>query len=203
MIWLAAIAILLLIALCFALLSYNKTSAIKNIDVLRSKTREKKLKESLAKDSYVLGDRACANRNTAIGNCIATLIVFGVGLLVTFIGITAQINNIENAKKYLETEAIFAEKSSKLTTEFAQRLALDYPNHEKNIFSDIKPGNIKIYLAKYPGLRAADTVLALVASINKLESDMYAQKVKRVHMEKEIRFNLRNPWYFTILIPAE
>lgn len=126
-----------------------------------------------------------------------------IGFLVSSIEWAEQISDFEDVKKFQKVEAIYQSKAEVLTAEFAKHLAETYPEHEKNIYDKISPDKVSMYFAKYPELRTSDTLVALVEHINKLQSDVYDQQIKAEQMLKNIRFRLRNPWFYTFMIPSE
>ena len=137
-----------------------------------------------------------------IASLIIAIIIFCLGLLSSGIGWAVQVDDIENIKKYQQVEVIYQKKANALTTEFAKHLADAYPKHEREIFEKISPDKVSWYFSKYPELRASETLLALVKEINKLQSDVYNQQITVEQVRQNIRFRLRNPWYFTFMIPS-
>ena len=127
-------------------------------------------------------------------------------LFASFVALTTnyyrQLDDFQTVKKLCNKEKIYKDKAESLTREFAGYLATAYPEHEKNIFSSISPDNIKIYLAKYPELRNADTIMALVTEISKMQPDYYNQRLLREDVLKNIRFRTINPWIFHWWIPT-
>ncbi|MDP3726121.1 MAG: hypothetical protein Q8R36_02900 [bacterium] len=133
---------------------------------------------------------------------VAAVIVL-VGFIVSGAGWSFQVNDFEDVKKFKKVEAIYRVKAEALTTEFARHLATAYPEHEKDIYNKISPDKVGWYFAKYPELRASETLVTLVGHINKLQSDVYNQQIAVEEALKETRFRLRNPWLFTFMIPSE
>lgn len=126
-----------------------------------------------------------------------------VSVFVTCIAYSTQLSNFEDVKKFKNIEAIYKEKADALTVEFANHLAATYPEHEKEIYSKISPDKVALYFAKYPELKASDTLIELVKRINHLQSDVYDQQIKAEYIQKDIRFRLRNPWIFYWFMPTE
>ncbi len=136
------------------------------------------------------------------------LVVIGIiSVLIAFIstGIVYydQLSDIEDVKKFQEVESIYKKKADALSAEFAGYLAQKYPEHEKEIFNKIGPEKVQFYLVKYPEIRASETITKLVGHINKLQSDVYNQQVKRAEAKKNIRLRSRNPWIFGFALPKE
>lgn len=137
---------------------------------------------------------------------IQTSITIGVislwlGSIVTGICWYLQIRDLENIEKFTNCELIYKDKATELTAEFSKYLAQAYPEHEKAIFDSISPNDVEIYLVKYPELRSSDTILALTAEINQLQSDTYDQRLKKEEAKADIRIRLRNPWLMNFVIP--
>ena len=134
---------------------------------------------------------------------VTALFLVTVGLLISTAAWHAQIDHIEDIKKFAKIEAIYQAKADSLTAEFAKHLAEAYPKHERDIYEKISPEQAAIYFAKYPELKASDTLMKLVENINELQSAVYAQKVHTEETSKKIRVNLRSPLLFTFMIPKE
>ena len=130
------------------------------------------------------------------------VIVIIFGFVVSGAAWSEQISDFENIKKFQKVEVIYRAKAEALTAEFAKHLADAYPNHEKGIYDKISPDKVNLYLAKYPELRASETLVALVGHINKLQSAVYDQQIQVEQALKNTRFRLRNPWYFGFMIPS-
>jgi len=134
-------------------------------------------------------------------SAVAVIVVI-IGFAVSGAAWSGQISDFENIKKFQKVEVIYKTKAEALTAEFAKHLADAYPKHEKDIFDKISPDKVSLYLAKYPELKASETLVALVGHINKLQSAVYDQQIKVEQALKDTRFRLRNPWYFGFMIPA-
>jgi len=126
-----------------------------------------------------------------------------IGFLVTGIKYVSQVDDFENIKKFQKVEKIYQAKATALTSEFAKYLAQTYPEHERDIYDKISPEKVDLYFVKYPELRASETMVTLVAQINKLQSDVYNQQIAVEQAKKDIRSRLRNPWLFTSMLPTE
>lgn len=133
---------------------------------------------------------------------IAMLIIL-VAFIVSGVEWMNQVSDFENIKKFRQIEAIYQAKAEMLTTEFVKHLAEIYPEHEKDIYDKISPDKVDLYFAKYPELRASETLVALVDRINNLQSDVYDQQINVAESFKNIRFRPRNPWIFSFMIPTE
>jgi len=113
-----------------------------------------------------------------------------------------QINDFLELRKFEQREIVYSKKAEMLTKQFASYLATAYPEHEREIFNSISPDGIDIYLAKYPELRSADTSIALVGEISKLQADRYDQQLQKINVLKRIRFRTIDPWSLPWLIPT-
>ena len=89
-----------------------------------------------------------------------------------------------------------------MTRQFASYLATAYPQQEREIFNSISPDKIEIYLAKYPEIRSADTLMALVSEISKMQADRYQQKILREDAMKRLRLRQVDPWLIYWWIPT-
>jgi len=129
-------------------------------------------------------------------------ILFFAGIIVQFNGRQDQVQDFENIKKAAKVENIYSEKASVLTAEFTKHLAEAYPSHEKDVFSKIGPEQVAIYFAKYPELKASETLLELVKNINALQSSVYGQRIEAEELLATTRTRLRDPWLFKFMIPG-
>lgn len=132
---------------------------------------------------------------------IISVSAFFASFFVSALAWSEQISDEENVIKYRQIEQIYQSKAEALTAEFAQYLASEYPEYEKNIFDKISPGTVGMYFVKYPELRSSETIVVLVEHINELQSDVYAQQVSVAKVEKDIRYRQRNPWLLQSMIP--
>jgi hypothetical protein len=138
-----------------------------------------------------------------IASLVFVIALAGAHMITIGVNYYSQIDDIESVKRYTNVEKIYQEKADALTTQFASYLAEAYPKHEKDIFNQIKPEKIGLYMVKYPELQASATFVALVGQIGKLQSDKYEQRVKKEEALKDIRVRIRNPWVFTSWLPTE
>ena len=156
-------------------------------------TREQKEKDSTWQDAAVIW--------FVVSACLV-----GIAVFVTLISCADQKEDFENLRLLRETEAIYLKKAKDLTQQFAKYLAEAYPGQERFIFDKIAPEKVGLYLVKYPEIKSSETLMALVAEINKLQSQVYSQMIKRAEIKKDIRFRLVNPWrlnFFMAKPPAE
>ena len=131
------------------------------------------------------------------------LIIGIFGIIASGAGWLEQIDDSENIQKFSKVEAIYRTKAEALTAEFAKYLAETYPKHERDIYGKISPDKVALYAVKYPELKASETLMALVAQINKLQSDVYTQQINAEEARKRMRVRLRNPWLCSFMIPKE
>ena len=129
---------------------------------------------------------------------------FFIGLFVlhTVILHRNQVADFEQVKFYKQTEQIYKNKADALTTQFASHLASTYPNLEKEIFKNIAPGQVSLYMAKYPDLQSSKTLLALVEQISKLQTDYYNQQIEREKILATMRYRPKSPFVVQSFIPA-
>jgi hypothetical protein len=156
------------------------------------------LKKSKEKESYYdQGGTACL----IVACCFVGLMVLHTAILYR-----NQLADFEVVKFYGQTEQIYKNKAEALTAQFASHLAITYPNHEKEIFKNIAPGQVNLYLVKYPELQASKTLVVLVEQINKLQADYYQQQIEREKVLATIRYRPKSPfaigWFITKTPPA-
>jgi hypothetical protein len=90
-------------------------------------------------------------------------------------------------------QVVYENRATNLTDEFATYLAKIYPEHELDVFKTISPGNLDIYLAKYPELRASDTVMALVQQIRSIRDASYDNQLQEIDIMRRMRYRVRSP----------
>ncbi len=125
-----------------------------------------------------------------------------IELIITPIEIYKQRKDYMSVLEYNQRETIYEKKAKALTKEFASYLATTYPEYEKNIYNSIKPNKIDIYLVKYPELKTADTIMALVTEISKLQADKYEQQLLKTKYVRRMKFRSINPWLLSWFIPT-
>lgn len=132
-------------------------------------------------------------------------VVAGIMILVMIIANLAsystQLNDFEKIKKIEKVEQIYLNKANRLTEQFANYLAEMYPEHERDIFKNIGPEKVGIYLVKYPDIKASKTMMALVEKIDILMSDYYKQQLEMQETLWAMRFRVKNPWLFYSFMP--
>ncbi len=133
---------------------------------------------------------------------IACLVIF-ILVITTGVSYSNQIHDFESITEVKRVEVINQTKADSLTAQFVQHLAKEYPQHEKEVFKNISPVAISVYLAKYPEIKASVTLMALVEKIDQLQSDVYDQQIITEGLLKDIRFRLRNPWILSSFMPTE
>lgn len=125
-----------------------------------------------------------------------------VGGIASLVAASTQTYDSVNLTKIKQFEFIYQNKANNLTQQFAHYLADAYPNHEKDIFDKIKPGDVDIYLVKYPELQASKTITELVGQIRSLNDDVYKQQLERAETLRNMKYREKNPWLFQWFIPV-
>ena len=144
-----------------------------------------------------------ANRDGCrIVSGVLTVLILLVLLLSNGEGYFNHIDNIESIERDKKVVTIYKDKAVSLTKQFAKYL-MNYSDFEKDIYSQISPKDVEIYLVKYPELKSSKTVLALVDNIYKLQDDVYATEIAIEDHKKDMRARLRNPFIFTSILPSE
>ncbi len=129
---------------------------------------------------------------------LSFLIIAGI---VSLIANSNQIYDGKNIAKITQFETVYQKRADNLTGKFAHYLAEVYPDHEKDIFNKVKPGDVDIYLAKYPELQASKTITELVGQIRSLNDDVYKQQLARAETLRDMSYRLANPWLIRRFIP--
>jgi len=136
-----------------------------------------------------------------IGVIITFLLIIGLGTLLIVNGNAyyRQITRLEAIRACDGIKVVYKAKAEALTAEFTKLLAETYPQYEKDIFGQITPEKVAVFIVKYPEIRASETIKELVAQINKLQSDIYEQDIQKEKLLQDVRVNLRNPFILPIL----
>lgn len=133
--------------------------------------------------------------------CIVAFIICCVGFIGTLHAYSDQISDTEDLTKFRNIEGVYEDRANTLTAQFETYLQDVYPEHERGIFDQISPDSIDIYLAKYPELKASETILELVTQIRSLQDDRYDQQIEREKILKKMRYRTQNPWIFSSFVP--
>lgn len=133
---------------------------------------------------------------------VISIALIAILLFFTACSVYNQREDFEQVRKYAKLEVIYQVKAEALTVQFATYLAQAYPQHERDVFKSMSPGQISLYLVKYPELQASKTIVALVEQIAKLQNDRYDQQVKKEESLKDIRFRPHNPFVIGWIVPA-
>lgn len=130
-----------------------------------------------------------------------SIAILAAGFIFQLANYSRQISDGEELAKIERFEEIYQKKADALTKQFAYYLADIYPDHEKNIFEDISPEGIDIYLVKYPELRASETIVHLVSEIKILQNDFYNQQLAREEVIRDMLYKIKSPWIVQWFMP--
>lgn len=133
---------------------------------------------------------------------LVALCCLAAGGIASLVAASNQIYDSKNLAKITQYETVYQERATNLTRQFAHYLAEVYPDHEKDIFNKVQPGEVDIYLVKYPQLQASKTITELVGQIRSLNDDVYKQRLERAETIRDMRFRIENPWLFQWFIPV-
>jgi len=137
-------------------------------------------------------------------------VLIGLSVAMTIIGFVVhavvyceQINSIESIKECEAREKIYKKKAEALTGEFKVWLGEKYPDIEKEIFKELIPAKVSILAVSFPEIKSSETMMDLVSRINKLQGDVYSEKLNIERYRKQIRVAKRNPWVIRGTVPTE
>lgn len=150
-----------------------------------------------------------ASRRRKDGVAFLGWLLFSIGVVYLFVmplktlgSYTEQIRDQEDFRQSVACEKILTNKAEALSKQFAYYLAEVYPNHEKEIFTEISPSNIELYLARYPEIKSSATILKLVEEIGDLREDVYDQQIRREKILRDMRYRKLSPWNIRWMIPG-
>jgi uncharacterized membrane protein len=126
-----------------------------------------------------------------------------VSVFHTLVTYSAQKYDNEDLIRIQQQTDIYQKRADVLTKQFAHYLADVYPQHEKGIFDKIKPGEVDIYLVKYPELKSSETITQLIKEIRSLQDDYYSQQLERAQILRNMRYRTKSPWVFQFAMPKD
>ena len=131
-----------------------------------------------------------------------TIIVTILFLAVNAAGYYSHVDDLESITRNKAVVTIYKDKSDTLTKQFVKYL-MNYSDFEKDIYTQISPKDVDIYMVKYPELKSSTTVIALVDNIYKLQDDVYNTEIEIETHKKQLRARKRDPFLMTWLLPSE
>jgi hypothetical protein len=118
-------------------------------------------------------------------------LLFIVTLVIQLTSYYLQADAYEEIEQCKEDKKSYEEESTHLVQEFKLYLADKYPQHEKEIFDKLKPENVSTYLARYPEIKANETMVKLCNLINQKVSKIYDKDRRINFLERSIRTRKR------------
>lgn len=141
----------------------------------------------------------------SVSRIVSLVSLFAVAPLiitvVNFVEIANQKDDFESLKMLHEKKNILEEKVDKLSVTLEIVLMEKYPNHEKMIFDDMTPEDLKLLLVKYPEIQSALTAMNFTDNYLSLWNDYYAKKLEIETVLKDVRYRKINPWLIGRYIP--
>ncbi len=131
-----------------------------------------------------------------------SVVAIAAAVISTMIAYSGQVSDFEDIKKFEQIAVVYENRATALTAEFT-KLAMDYLGHEKVMFDKMSPGDVMVYMVKYPELNSSKNIRELVDQIRSMQDDVYKQQVEIEKKKKNIRYRLRNPWIFYKFIPQK
>lgn len=135
---------------------------------------------------------------------IIAIVFSSIVILVNFSNYSSQVSSFENARNIQRKIDILRTRYNELYATFAQHLAKEYPNLEKEILSKISPAaagslplkgeSLNVILLRYPDLKSSVTLCKLVDETKKIADDMYAKQIDAQEIYEKIRYRAENPW---------
>ena len=131
-----------------------------------------------------------------------TVLVAIFFLAVNAAGYYSHVDDLESITRNNAVVTIYKDKADTLTKQFVKYL-MNYSDFEKDIYTQISPKDVDIYMVKYPELKSSTTVIALVDNIYKLQDDVYNTEIEIETHKKDLRTRKRDPFLITSLLPSE
>ena len=129
-----------------------------------------------------------------------TAAIFFGALIPTAVAYVGQIGDEASIQQARSNEVIYKTKADALTKQLSGYLAVQYPNFEKKVFSEIA-GSPSLLFTVFPQLQSSQTLLALTRQISSLQDQVYAQQTAITQYEKNIAVRRRNPFFIPFLLP--
>jgi len=108
-----------------------------------------------------------------------------------------QVDSFEEIRRLKNVRVINEIQANKLIDEFKLLLQKQYPEFERQIFQNISPKSLSMYMVQYPQLKSVEGIIVLVRSINELKAAVYDVDRSLEDVKKSIRYRLRSPWVIT------
>lgn len=129
---------------------------------------------------------------------IATVFTM-ISVFVNFANYGKQIESFEKAREIHQRIDILQERYWELYAVFNKHLAQEYPEIEKEIFSQISPEkapNLKFILINYPQIKSSSTLMKLVDETKMIANSMYDERINAQALYTEIRYRKESPWIY-------
>lgn len=132
--------------------------------------------------------------------CLALVLVF-ICFGWSFFSHSSQISDNEKLIRIDQVQNVYQKRADNLTTQLAILLVEKYPKQERDIFDKIKPENVSIYLAKYPEIQSAQTIMEAAKQTKILQDDIYKQQIERAEILNDMRYRAKSPWVLQWTMP--
>ena len=133
---------------------------------------------------------------------VGTVIAVIIFLMINAAGYYSHVDDLESITRNNAVVTIYKDKADTLTKQFVKYL-MNYSDFEKDIYTQISPKDVDIYMVKYPELKSSTTVIALVDNIYKLQDDVYNTEIEIETHRKQLRTRKRDPFLITSVLPSE
>lgn len=135
---------------------------------------------------------------------LCSIIFFLCSIVGTFAEYSNQLWGHDKIIALEESQKVYKKRLVVLNAKFETYL-LGYSEHEQKIFKEIgvhSADDIKVYLTKYPEIKADGTVIRLVYEIKELQDDCYKIEFEIIELNRAMRFRIKNPWIIYWVIPS-
>jgi hypothetical protein len=124
---------------------------------------------------------------------------FGVGFFGLFVWVMLEGGfYIDGTSKYANYQVI--DEKIVVLNERAQSVvdklkfeADKYLSHEKGVFANLTPENVKILLVQYPQLKGNETIQKLMEEISRLNDDAYKLRLDKLDIKASLIWHKNNP----------
>jgi hypothetical protein len=111
-----------------------------------------------------------------------------------------QIGELETCEMTIKNIEIYKKQKETISSEIKQEL-YKYPSFEREIFENISPEQLSLYMVKYPELKSSETMLALTNQLISLQKTIYNNEIKKNLIIKGIKYRNKNKILYSYFMP--
>ncbi len=132
-----------------------------------------------------------------------TVILLIVLLISNLVGYYSHICNLEELNVIEDRIEVYENRLDRLENEVKSILVESYGQHEKELFDNMSPEGLSLFLVKYPELRASETFIDATNKLIGFNDKIYEQEIQRIELNRIINTRRRSPVVFRFILPKE